>query len=98
QSAEERRAHCVAAFGAVEPQGGHVIGPLDGEDVGGCRHAGIVGSRPMADLSTTSVFHDFDGTATAADTGVHLLERLAPNEWRTLDAEYLAGRMGSREC
>jgi len=52
----------------------------------------------MADLSTTSVFLDFDGTVTAADTGVHLLERLAPGDWRALDAEYVAGRIGSREC
>src|SRR5437868_1797841 len=52
----------------------------------------------MADLSTTSVFLDFDGTVTAADTGVHLLARLAPDEWRAIDADFVAGRIGSREC
>jgi 2,3-diketo-5-methylthio-1-phosphopentane phosphatase len=50
------------------------------------------------DLSTTSVFLDFDGTITTADTGVHLLERLTTEDWRAVDDEYAAGLIGSREA
>jgi 2-hydroxy-3-keto-5-methylthiopentenyl-1-phosphate phosphatase len=49
-------------------------------------------------LSDTTVFLDFDGTITAADTGVHLLERLGAPGWQALDHDYVAGRIGSREC
>jgi 2,3-diketo-5-methylthio-1-phosphopentane phosphatase len=51
-----------------------------------------------ADLSAASVFLDFDGTITTADTGVHLLERLATDDWRAIDDEYGAGAIGSREA
>jgi len=44
------------------------------------------------------VILDFDGTVTAEDTGVHLLRRLACGDWQSLDNEYLAGRIGSRDC
>src|SRR5436853_7674351 len=50
------------------------------------------------DLSTSSVFLDWDGTITLVDTGVHLLDRLAPGKWRDVEAEYKAGVIGSREC
>lgn len=50
------------------------------------------------DLARTSVFLDFDGTVTLEDTGVRLLERLAPPEWRAIDAEYVRGEIGSRVC
>ncbi len=49
------------------------------------------------DLSRTAVFLDFDGTISTADTCVHLLERLAPPEWKVVEAQYLAGDIGSRE-
>ena len=49
------------------------------------------------DLSQTAVFLDFDGTISTADTCVHLLERLAPPEWKLVEAQYLAGDIGSRE-
>jgi 2,3-diketo-5-methylthio-1-phosphopentane phosphatase len=52
----------------------------------------------MLDLARTSVFLDFDGTMTSVDSGVHLLERLAPPEWQAIDAEYLRGEIGSRVC
>lgn len=51
-----------------------------------------------ADLARTSVFLDFDGTISTADIGVHLLERLARPEWRSVEAEYIAGEIGSRGC
>jgi 2-hydroxy-3-keto-5-methylthiopentenyl-1-phosphate phosphatase len=50
------------------------------------------------DLAATSVFLDFDGTATEADVTVHVLERLAPAAWHEVEAEYTAGAIGSREC
>jgi len=50
------------------------------------------------DLTRASVFLDFDGTITQADTGVHLLEQLASPEWRELSAAYARGDIGSREC
>jgi 2,3-diketo-5-methylthio-1-phosphopentane phosphatase len=50
------------------------------------------------DLARTSVFLDFDGTITVEDSGVHLLERFAPPEWRAIDAEYVRGAIGSRVC
>lgn len=49
-------------------------------------------------LSTTSVFFDFDGTISTTDIGVHVLDRLADPGWRQLDVEYSAGRIGSRDC
>jgi HAD superfamily phosphoserine phosphatase-like hydrolase len=50
------------------------------------------------DLSRTAVFVDFDGTVSEADTGVHLLRRLAPPRWRDLSEAYQRGEIGSREC
>jgi HAD superfamily phosphoserine phosphatase-like hydrolase len=51
------------------------------------------------DLTSASVFLDFDGTITVDDTGVHLLERLAVNaEWHAIDDLYAQGVVGSREC
>ena len=53
---------------------------------------------PGFDLSTTSVFLDFDGTITTQDVGVYLLERVGAPEWQELDARYERGEIGSREC
>lgn len=50
------------------------------------------------DLATTSVFLDFDGTVTLADTGLHLLERLGRPGWREIDAEFRRGEIPSRSC
>ena len=52
----------------------------------------------MLDLARTSVFLDFDGTISEADTGVHLMERLAPTEWEAIGDAYRRGEIGSREC
>jgi 2,3-diketo-5-methylthio-1-phosphopentane phosphatase len=49
-------------------------------------------------LANASVFFDFDGTISTHDIGVHLLERLATGDWRSLDELYAAGTIGSREC
>jgi 2,3-diketo-5-methylthio-1-phosphopentane phosphatase len=50
------------------------------------------------DPATLSVFLDFDGTITTADTGVHVLERFADPRWREVDAEYARGEIPSRAC
>jgi 2-hydroxy-3-keto-5-methylthiopentenyl-1-phosphate phosphatase len=41
---------------------------------------------------------DFDGTVTLGDTTDQLLERFADPKWREVEAEWVAGRIGSREC
>ena len=53
---------------------------------------------PPVDLSRTAVFLDYDGTISARDTGVVLLERFAPPEWRAIDEEYVRDEIGSRGC
>src|SRR5207237_139807 len=55
-------------------------------------------AHPPVDLAKASVFLDFDGTVTTADTGVHLLERLATRDWRAVDDAYRSGTIGSREA
>jgi 2-hydroxy-3-keto-5-methylthiopentenyl-1-phosphate phosphatase len=41
---------------------------------------------------------DFDGTITLGDTTDRMLERFADPKWREVEAEWVAGRIGSREC
>ena len=41
---------------------------------------------------------DFDGTVTLGDTTDLMLERFADPNWREVEAEWVAGRIGSREC
>jgi 2-hydroxy-3-keto-5-methylthiopentenyl-1-phosphate phosphatase len=41
---------------------------------------------------------DFDGTVTLDDTTDRMLERFADPRWREVEAEWVAGRIGSREC
>lgn len=50
------------------------------------------------DLSSASVFLDFDGTISLGDTGVHLLTRLADDSWREIETLYTSGEIGSRQC
>ena len=44
------------------------------------------------------LFLDFDGTISERDAIDALLEAYAPPEWRAIEAEWQAGRIGSREC
>src|SRR5258708_1400272 len=44
------------------------------------------------------MFVDFDGTIALEDTTAVILERFAEPEWRAIEAEWLAGRIGSGEC
>jgi 2-hydroxy-3-keto-5-methylthiopentenyl-1-phosphate phosphatase len=55
-------------------------------------------ARLGLDLSTTSVFLDFDGTISTVDVGRHLLARSAPPAWWDLHEQYDRGEIGSREC
>ena len=48
-------------------------------------------SRPI-------VFCDFDGTVTLADITDCILEELADPTWRELEAAWVGGQIGSREC
>jgi 2-hydroxy-3-keto-5-methylthiopentenyl-1-phosphate phosphatase len=41
---------------------------------------------------------DFDGTISPVDTVDFLLERLADPSWRLLEAQWIRGEIGSREC
>jgi 2-hydroxy-3-keto-5-methylthiopentenyl-1-phosphate phosphatase len=66
-----------------------------GDDGAGAPYAD--GMR-VTDPAHLSVFLDYDGTISTADTGVYLLERLGAPEWRAVEAEYSAGEIGSRVC
>jgi 2,3-diketo-5-methylthio-1-phosphopentane phosphatase len=44
------------------------------------------------------VFVDFDGTVSIGDTTDVILEKFAGPSWRSIEAEWVAGRIGSREC
>lgn len=48
--------------------------------------------------SRVRVFVDFDGTISLEDTTDVVLERFADPSWQKVEAEWLAGRIGSREC
>ena len=41
---------------------------------------------------------DFDGTLTLNDTVDAILEAFAEPEWTEVEAEWAAGRIGSRDC
>ncbi len=45
-----------------------------------------------------SISCDFDGTITLQDTVDAVLERFAEPEWQDVEAEWQAGKLGSREC
>lgn len=45
-----------------------------------------------------SISCDFDGTITLVDTVDAVLERFAEPEWVDVEAQWQAGRLGSREC
>ena len=44
------------------------------------------------------MFVDFDGTISLDDTTDRILETFADPSWRTIEADWVAGRIGSREC
>ena len=48
--------------------------------------------------SRVRVFVDFDGTISLEDTTDVVLERFADPSWQKVEAEWLAGHIGSREC
>lgn len=44
------------------------------------------------------VFVDFDGTISLEDTTDVILERFADSKWQKVEADWLSGRIGSRDC
>jgi len=48
--------------------------------------------------TSVRVFVDFDGTISVGDTTDRILERFADPSWQTVEADWVAGRIGSREC
>lgn len=49
-------------------------------------------------MSDWTILCDFDGTISVEDTTDTLLERFGRSGWQTLEEEWRAGRIGSREC
>src|SRR5258708_40155096 len=52
----------------------------------------------MTEPQTPILFLDFDGTISRRDAVDAILETYADPEWLTFEAEWRAGRMGSRDC
>ena len=52
----------------------------------------------MTDLQTPILFLDFDGTISRRDAVDAILETYADPKWLTFEAEWRAGRIGSRDC
>jgi 2-hydroxy-3-keto-5-methylthiopentenyl-1-phosphate phosphatase len=48
--------------------------------------------------TSVRVFVDFDGTISVGDTTDLILERFADPSWQAVEADWVAGRIGSREC
>jgi 2,3-diketo-5-methylthio-1-phosphopentane phosphatase len=48
--------------------------------------------------ASVRVFVDFDGTISVGDTTDRILERFADPSWLAIEADWVAGRIGSREC
>ena len=52
----------------------------------------------MTEPQTPILFLDFDGTVSRCDAIDAILEKYADAKWRTLEEEWRAGRIGSRDC
>src|SRR5579872_2042501 len=49
-------------------------------------------------LTRPVIFSDFDGTITRVDVTDAILTEFADPEWERIEEEWVAGRIGSREC
>lgn len=49
-------------------------------------------------MNKLQIFSDFDGTITTRDTVDVLLTELADPAWEQIEEEWIAGKIGSREC
>jgi len=58
----------------------------------------IENALSSATSSSIKVLCDFDGTISLEDVTDGLLSRFADASWTEVEAEWLAGRIGSREC
>jgi len=52
----------------------------------------------MTEPQTPILFLDFDGTISRRDAVDAILETYADPKWLTFEAEWSAGRIGSRDC
>src|ERR1700704_1189641 len=52
----------------------------------------------MTDLQTPILFLDFDGTISRRDAVDAILETYAEPKWLAFEADWRAGRIGSRDC
>lgn len=59
---------------------------------------GSIPAAPSRPRHKLVVFCDFDGTITQADVTDCILEELADPSWREVEADWVRGLMGSREC
>src|SRR5215470_12320034 len=48
--------------------------------------------------SRVRMYVDFDGTVTLGDTTDAILERFASAAWQTIEEQWVAGHIGSRDC
>jgi len=55
-------------------------------------------TKRQASLMKPVIFSDFDGTITRVDVTDAILEEFADPAWQDIEAEWVAGRIGSREC
>jgi 2-hydroxy-3-keto-5-methylthiopentenyl-1-phosphate phosphatase len=55
-------------------------------------------ANPRRKSQNPIIFCDFDGTVTEHDVTDCILEELADSSWRELEAEWVRGLIGSREC
>ena len=49
-------------------------------------------------MKTLHFFLDFDGTITTTDVVDSVLEKFADKKWKDVEAQWQAGKIGSREC
>lgn len=54
--------------------------------------------KQMRDPDVSTVFIDFDGTIADHDVTDELLTHFAAKEWEALEADWLSGKIGAREC
>ena len=55
-------------------------------------------SAVRASLDNTSIFVDFDGTISLQSVSAYLLHQMGDPSWKAIDAAFLRGEIGGREC
>jgi 2,3-diketo-5-methylthio-1-phosphopentane phosphatase len=65
---------------------------------GARRYRGAIPDSGVACVSAWNILCDFDGTISVEDVIDSLLDRFGRPGWETLERDWRAGRIGSREC